>query len=885
VFGQSWRSALTIDLLFNPSKRAASLCTCLESTRGMGNNVSNFFTPEFNNESAIAPWNGSLEAAQGIIRKLDPNGSLTGGVGQEVNIPTLTPESYDNIILPDALPTSIASVATTDSNTSLPDSSVDLLTGQAMSEVYEDLSKFAAGSDFVTEMNLAFGENWDAAGAKALAEGWFNGDFSAIPSVKVVSSAEIGGANGAFAAATDTIYLSKEFLTQNGANPAAVADVLLEEIGHSVDSLLNVTDSPGDEGAIFAAVVQGKELSQGEIQALKSEDDTATVLLDGHQYLVEKQLNDGNDTLNTAQNLGNGPWFGENTAVQSTNKVGSIGGSDLNDYYKFSLVDTRQVNVTLNGLQADADLQLLDRNGNQIQSSTNSGASAESITRTLNAGEYFIRVYPYLNASTNYQVNLTLTTLQTQVPANNWKAEYFNNRDLTGNPVFVENLGNGSQGFSRNWGTAAPNNNTPPDNFSARMTTQRSLAPGLYQIKVQADDGVKVKVGNQSVIDRWFDQPFATNSGYFRSNGGTVPITVDYYERGGSAALNFSITPATKFRDSVDYTREWKATVYSWNSSQGSAPPTNFWEGDINSPNAIGEINLGSNTRSDGKKGINVNWGQGAPNGDGNRLPHDFFAMRAFTQADFDGSPYKFRVQGDDGFQLLAKNQSTGQWFNITSANQWTQSYSPTEITYQLPAGRYDMHFHQYEGGGDARFDLSWDKVSSQPPLFSNPTRSNPLRGFVHPLGQSVTTPITWNHSSSYGQENAVDLFANFGTQVYAMRSGTVVGWNDSTPDRDRNLRVIDDGKLGTTANYLLVKLDDTDGVDDGYRAMYLHLQQGSIPSKFKQIGARVGANELIGNVGYNGVSQGVHLHVELNKPTGSPTNMWQRQTYPFQWK
>jgi hypothetical protein len=56
-------------------------------------------------------------------------------------------------------------------------------------------------------------------------------------------------------------------------NPAAVADVLLEEIGHSVDARLNVTDSPGDEGAIFAAVVQGKELSEGELQGLKSEDD------------------------------------------------------------------------------------------------------------------------------------------------------------------------------------------------------------------------------------------------------------------------------------------------------------------------------------------------------------------------------------------------------------------------------------------------------------------------------------------------------------------------------------------------------------------------------------------------------------------------------------
>ncbi|MEK0187595.1 hypothetical protein [Microcoleus anatoxicus] len=132
---------------------------------------------------------------------------------------------------------------------------------------------------------MAFGENWDAAAAKALAEEWFHGDFSDIPPVKIVSSAEIGGANGAFAAATDTIYVSRELLA--GGNLGAVADVLLEEIGHSVDARLNVTDSPGDEGAIFSRVVQGKELTQGELQALKGKDDTENVVLSGENTTIE----------------------------------------------------------------------------------------------------------------------------------------------------------------------------------------------------------------------------------------------------------------------------------------------------------------------------------------------------------------------------------------------------------------------------------------------------------------------------------------------------------------------------------------------------------------------------------------------------------------------
>jgi Peptidase family M23 len=250
--------------------------------------MSDFDPHDFNNLLKTSVNTGIIAPTQGIIPQLEANRALTGVGGQEVKAQSLTPDTSDNIILGDASQTKMTNGTITDTNTSLPDSAVDLITGQAMSEVYGDLSKFAAESDFVAKMNLAFGENWDAVGAKALAEGWFNRDFSAIPPVKVVSSAEIGGANGAFAAATDTIYLSKEFLAQNGANPVAIGDVLLEEVGHSVDARLNVTDTPGDEGAIFAALVQGKELSQSELEGLRGEDDRGTVLFNGQKISIEK---------------------------------------------------------------------------------------------------------------------------------------------------------------------------------------------------------------------------------------------------------------------------------------------------------------------------------------------------------------------------------------------------------------------------------------------------------------------------------------------------------------------------------------------------------------------------------------------------------------------
>lgn len=162
--------------------------------------------------------------------------------------------------------------------------------------------------------------------------------------------------------------------------------------------------------------------------------------------------------------------------------------------------------------------------------------------------------------------------------------------------------------------------------------------------------------------------------------------------------------------------------------------------------------------------------------------------------------------------------------------------------------------------------------------LHSNPTPSNPLTGFKHPLNNgNLDYGTHW--SSKFGQAYARDFSANFGTAVYAMRSGTVIGWRDSTADKARG-NAIDDGLQGTTANYLLIKLDDSDGVDDNYRMMYLHLKQGSIPAALKQIGARVQSGQQVGSIGYNGASDGVHLHVEVNKSTGS--TIWSRETKPF---
>jgi hypothetical protein len=134
----------------------------------------------------------------------------------------------------------------------------------ALETVEESLIAFVRSDLFLRQLahryadlfEIAFGDNFDVAVAQDLAQAWQEGDFSVIPEIEVLSASAMNGANGAFAVTTNRIYLSEALLGDKD----ALVRVLLEEIGHKLDSVLNVRDSAGDEGAIFAALVLGEVL-------------------------------------------------------------------------------------------------------------------------------------------------------------------------------------------------------------------------------------------------------------------------------------------------------------------------------------------------------------------------------------------------------------------------------------------------------------------------------------------------------------------------------------------------------------------------------------------------------------------------------------------------
>ncbi|TWH43358.1 clostripain-related cysteine peptidase [Dulcicalothrix desertica] len=100
-----------------------------------------------------------------------------------------------------------------------------------------------------------------------------------------------------------------------------------------------------------------------------------------------------------------------------------VGSSDLNDFYRFTVSSRSSFNLTLNGLTANADVQIIrDINSNFLIDGTSEiingsyvlGTASESIRATLEAGDYYIRIYPGSNSlswlsssSTKYSLNVS----------------------------------------------------------------------------------------------------------------------------------------------------------------------------------------------------------------------------------------------------------------------------------------------------------------------------------------------------------------------------------------------------------------------------------------------------------------------------------------------
>jgi Ca2+-binding RTX toxin-like protein len=242
--------------------------------------------------------------------------------------------------------------------------SYDALVLSARNQATTVLQNLAKGGGLRSIFQTAFGNSFSEIAYQQLVSSWKVGNFSKLPKIEVLTHGELGLANGAYAAASNTIYLSGDFLARSGNNLAAVADVLIEEIGHSVDQLLNLgRDSAGDEGEIFRLLARGTVLSAGQLAALRGQNDHGVVTIGGRGVAIEQAAffgTNNDDTLYGGAGddilygyTGNDDLYGNegNDTLYGANGDDNLSGANGNDR-----LDGGAGNDTLYGANGDDDL-------------------------------------------------------------------------------------------------------------------------------------------------------------------------------------------------------------------------------------------------------------------------------------------------------------------------------------------------------------------------------------------------------------------------------------------------------------------------------------------------------------------------------------------------
>ncbi len=279
----------------------------------------------------------------------------------------------------------------------------------------------------------------------------------------------------------------------------------------------------------------------------------------------------------------------------------------------------------------------------------------------------------------------------------NWTGAYFNNRDLQGTPVFTRI----DPAIVFNWGPVSPGPGIGSSNWSARWTTAQFLNAGLYRFTITPDDGARVYVDGQIILDQWHDQAPTTYYVNVQVAAGNHAIQVDYYQGVGDASI-------IVFWDYIQVqSSAWTAQYFN-NTSLAGAPAVNRYE-----------------------NSINYFWGQGSPDP---AIAPDNFSARWTGTFPFQGATYRFTLAGDDGVRLFIDNaQVIDQWH--------VEALTAYSIDVPLAAGTHTLRIEYFEATQNAavRFDYA---VAVGPPPYPG-TQSDQWYGEYFPntkTGKVVST-------------------------------------------------------------------------------------------------------------------------------------------------
>lgn len=265
-----------------------------------------------------------------------------------------------------------------------------------------------------------------------------------------------------------------------------------------------------------------------------------------------------------------------------------------------------------------------------------------------------------------------------------WNGEYFDNLTLTAPPYITRT----DPAINFDWGSGPPAGGMPINAFSVRWTGSFDFEAGTYQFNIRVDDGARVYVDDELIIDGWRDGGLRLYTAQRALNAGSHTVKVEYYDRTQVARVHFWWKKVSAVPPVASPTPSLTATP---------VPPSDVWFGTFYNNEAL----QGEPVATHYAPALSFDWGAKSPFPD--VVWWDGFSARWVRKAYLNTDHYRFCAMSDDGVRLwVGQTLVLDEWH----ANDGSQ---PMCKAHWVSSGTYDIKVEYYEHGGNALIHVWWE--------------------------------------------------------------------------------------------------------------------------------------------------------------------------------
>ena len=316
------------------------------------------------------------------------------------------------------------------------------------------------------------------------------------------------------------------------------------------------------------------------------------------------------------------------------------------------------------------------------------------------------------------------------LPTTYWRGEYFNNSSLTGTAHTTRD----DARLNFDWGYESPLTGINQDGFSVRWSRSSQLPARDYRFTVTVDDGVRLIVGDRTLIDFWQAQTATTYSQITYLDGSAVTVrmgvlrrnrtgagTLDLEQAGNNAGGNTGSRvdagsddnsagradtvaphrqPPTRRRQPPRRQHRQTPTSTPTITPTPTSTPVIVWQALYWNNRTL----TGTPVLARQESAVDYNWGDGSP--EAQTINADSFSARWTTQISLEAGTYRFDVVSDDGVRLFIDG--------VKQIDGWSDHPVTTyQYTLQHDGGSLGLILEYYEHEQAAQVKLSWAAVSA----------------------------------------------------------------------------------------------------------------------------------------------------------------------------